>query len=478
MRMTLKAKFNVGLGVIIFIGLMLVLMARYLGGAAMFAVAERQHMAQVVAMDAQLTGIAHDLLAKKPLTKTEVLTWARAARQIPVDAIALFFEFEHQMFPHIGYADFYILPRKAVRDFDAFMKMVDGYPEGAITAERAVEMRQGLKPMFFNSDKFADMVPGFIALMDKMGTWMNVVGVSLLLSIVLVLRFNIFTPLGRLTGTVLRLRAGDLSSRTGLVRHDEIGEIAATLDAFSGQMESILGQLGSAAQSLAAIANDLAQSTSLEDLAQSAKELDGQMRTIATHAASADEVSTGTSTAAQAGQDKMNQLLEAMTAIGQSNQAISRVIKVIDEIAFQTNLLALNASVEAARAGEAGRGFAVVAADVRNLAQRSAQAAKETADLVANSIERSRIGAELAKGTATALAGMAGEIGQVSNSVTGISQTTQAQAKSMTEVSHALEQARQAIGGNITGLRQRADELGDLLKRLNGGDSRVALAQS
>ncbi|MBU0718019.1 MAG: methyl-accepting chemotaxis protein, partial [Planctomycetes bacterium] len=142
----------------------------------------------------------------------------------------------------------------------------------------------------------------------------------------------------------------------------------------------------------------------------------------------------------QGGDQTMSQLNQAMTGINESSDKISKIIKVIEEIAFQTNLLALNAAVEAARAGEHGKGFAVVADEVRNLAMRAAQAAKETTGLIEDAVHKSQQGTQVAGEVGEVLTQIASGVGKVSELIGEISQAGQEQAQGVEQVNTAVSQ--------------------------------------
>ena len=145
---------------------------------------------------------------------------------------------------------------------------------------------------------------------------------------------------------------------------------------------------------------------------------------------------------------KMQDLVEAMEKIQTSSKEIEKILKTIDDIAFQTNILALNASVEAARAGSAGKGFAVVAEEVRNLAGKSAQAAKNTSELIANSTDAVHIGTEIAQNTADILSGVVNNIQSVVDAIDHIAVISNEQSESVEQVSEGINQISVVVQSN------------------------------
>jgi methyl-accepting chemotaxis protein len=164
---------------------------------------------------------------------------------------------------------------------------------------------------------------------------------------------------------------------------------------------------------------------------------------------------------------QMHEMVTSMTEITEASNSISKIIKVIDEIAFQTNLLALNAAVEAARAGKHGKGFAVVAEEVRNLAARSAKAAKETAQLIEGSVEKTSKGGEIADMTAAALEEIVTDVNETALLVEGIAQASSQQAEGIAQVNKGLTQIDQVTQQNTANAEESAAAAEELSSQAN-----------
>lgn len=180
------------------------------------------------------------------------------------------------------------------------------------------------------------------------------------------------------------------------------------------------------------------QGAAVEEISVSIKETDGQVQENAHNAGEADRLVGATAETAYEGQEKMGSMLEAMASIATSSSDIAKIIKVIDDIAFQTNLLALNAAVEAARAGEHGKGFAVVAQEVRNLAQRSSDAAKETSILIENSVKKVDNGVKIAEETSESLTDIVNNVIRVQELIKGIAIACKEQSVGVNQISTAI----------------------------------------
>jgi methyl-accepting chemotaxis protein len=234
---------------------------------------------------------------------------------------------------------------------------------------------------------------------------------------------------------------------------EALNNIISTLNDVIGDITSASEQVASGARMISESSMTLASGTT--EQASSVQELNATVITInegtvrnAKNAGTAEILSANSKENAAKGNEDMKNMLGSMHGIKESSEKITRIIKVIDDIAFQTNLLALNAAVEAARAGEHGKGFAVVAEEVRSLAGRSQTAAKETAGLIEESINRVNEGTEIAGQTAAALGTIVDDIEKVATIITDISQSSKEQAEAISQVTEGLSQITQVVQSN------------------------------
>jgi methyl-accepting chemotaxis protein len=220
------------------------------------------------------------------------------------------------------------------------------------------------------------------------------------------------------------------------------------------QFSSASSQLSSASQTLSAGSSQAA--SSLEETVASLEELSSMVARNAENSKEAGSLSVSARSSAEEGENEVKTLVSAMQEIAQSSKKIEEIINVIDDIAFQTNLLALNAAVEAARAGEQGKGFAVVAEAVRNLAQRSGEAAKDINGLIKESVERVERGGEIAERSGTMLRTIVSNVKKVADLNHEIASASQEQATGLSQISKAMNQLDQATQSNAASAEETA----------------------
>ena len=250
----------------------------------------------------------------------------------------------------------------------------------------------------------------------------------------------------------------------------------------AGQVEVGAQQISDGGQALAQGTTE--QASAIEELTASIEEVAGETKKNAIRANEANTRTIEVRTNAEVGNTQMTKMITAMSDINTSSNDISRIIKVIDDIAFQTNILALNAAVEAARAGQHGKGFAVVAEEVRSLAARSAEAAKETTGLIEGSIENVGMGTKIVDETALSLKEILNQIEKVTGLVADIAQASNEQASEIAQITLGIEQVSQVVQTNSATAEQSAaasEELSgqaEMLKAMVGAFKVKGVTQS
>lgn len=235
---------------------------------------------------------------------------------------------------------------------------------------------------------------------------------------------------------------------------EEVNETLGQISIAIEQVNTGAWQVSDSSQSLSQGAAESA--STMEQLTSSMSEMNSQTKHNAENAMQANQLATQARGIAEKGNGQMTQMVKAMSDINESAANVSKIIKAIDEIAFQTNILALNAAVEAARAGKHGKGFTVVAEEVRNLAQRSAKAAKETAEMIEGSIKKTEVGAKIAEETSKALEEIVQGTAKVTDLIGEIASASKEQAVGIGQINEGLNQVDQVTQQNSAGSEELA----------------------
>ncbi len=233
-----------------------------------------------------------------------------------------------------------------------------------------------------------------------------------------------------------------------------LNEIMAGINAASNQVNDGSAMISNSSMALSQGATE--QASAIQELTASLEEISAQTTQTASNAKKATDLANDAKSDAANGNQQMTEMLKAMDDINESSENISKIIKVIDDIAFQTNILALNAAVEAARAGQHGKGFAVVAEEVRTLAAKSASAAKETTAMIEGSITKVEVGTNIANQTAEALSNIVSKVENAASLVDSISVASQEQALGIEQISLGVSQISQVVQTNAATAEETA----------------------
>ena len=285
---------------------------------------------------------------------------------------------------------------------------------------------------------------------------------------------SITHPLARAVGLAQQVASGDLTADIHVDSRDEVGQLLAALKTMNDSLLKTVTEVRAGTETIVTASQQIAsgnldlssrteqQASSLEETASSMEELTGTVRQNADNARQANVLAKNASQIAAHGGDVVSQVVSTMASINASSKKIGDIIAVIDGIAFQTNILALNAAVEAARAGEQGRGFAVVASEVRNLAQRSAAAAKEIRGLISDSVAKVDAGGRLVDEAGVTMQEIVQGIGRVTDIMAEIASASAEQTVGIEQVNEAITQMDGVTQQNAALVEEAAAAAGSL----------------
>ncbi len=293
---------------------------------------------------------------------------------------------------------------------------------------------------------------------------------------------SIVAPIEAAKTLATDIAAGNLTSRVDVRGQDEAAQLMAALQSMQGALGGIVGDIRQSSESISTASTQIASgnqdlsgrteqtASNLQQTASSMEQLTGTVKQTADSARTANQLASSAAEAAQRGGSVVSQVVSNMEEINTSSKKIADIIGVIDGIAFQTNILALNAAVEAARAGEQGRGFAVVAGEVRSLAQRSANAAREIKSLIGASVERVESGTRLVNDAGSTMQEIVSSVQRVSDIIGEITAAATEQSSELGQVTGAVTQLDQMTQQNAALVEESAaaaESLRDQAERLS-----------
>ena len=308
---------------------------------------------------------------------------------------------------------------------------------------------------------------------------------------------QIITPLNHAVELAQEIAKGNLSVDLQDDRHDELGLLLRALNAMTQKLRTLVGEVRHGVESVSTAAEQIAvgnqnlssrteeTAANLEETASSIEELTSTVAQASDTARQASQLASTAVRAAEHGGEVVSEVVKSMEEINTSSRKIGDIIGVIDGIAFQTNILALNAAVEAARAGEQGRGFAVVAGEVRSLAQRSAEAAKEIKDLITSSVANVDAGAQQVAKAGDSMKEIMGSVRQVTDLIGEIAASAQEQRDGFSQVNHAVNNLDQMTQQNAAlveessaaaqSMSEQAQRLAQVVAQFNVGSQQLQI---
>jgi methyl-accepting chemotaxis protein len=391
--------------------------------------------------------------------------------------------------------------RSFMEQMGEFDKLVDVHDVDAMTAQLTTKLRPAQLQYMAALDAFIDLEEKLMeqtgndteeSLLSAKRLMIGLSALAIASTVVLawLITRSISSKISRAVAVAEAVAAGDLRVDIQVSSQDELDVLMRALDQMRSQLLHTIDTVRQASDCIATGSKEIAagnqdlshrteqQAANLEETSASMEQIASTVRANADTARMATELAQSAGSAAQHGGDVMQQVVGTMGEIAESSRRISDIIMVIDGIAFQTNILALNAAVESARAGEHGRGFAVVANEVRTLAQRSAQAAKEIKSLILNSADRVEAGSRLVSDAGTAMHDIVDRVSKVNKLIAEISTATNEQTQGIGQVSSAVLELDQVTQQNAALVEEAAAAAESLKRQANDLVDVVAVFQT
>ncbi|EHR71042.1 methyl-accepting chemotaxis protein [Burkholderiales bacterium JOSHI_001] len=459
--LTLRKKFNIGLVAVVVVALVLMLGVRLLSKTARFHYLEREHLALVSQMQQAMDRVREGGTQSGQVRRQPVLAMVDKARAIAGSVEAELFPPEILAFRLMGFSPVVDLPAQAYANHNRIHEVLAAETGEFLTTDVVARVEEDMAQAKDKGDRFGPLVEGATLFVRNLVLAINLVGVAVILGSFWLVRKATLGPLQQAVDAAQRMAQGDLGGPPLPATDDELGLLNRAIDEMKHSLARVVGDVRERSQSVAASMGEVVsgsgnlssrteqQAATLQQTAASISELSRSVRHIGQQVREADAQAGQAGQEAGEGGRAVAQVVTRMDDILSASRRIADINGVINGIAFQTNILALNAAVEAARAGEQGRGFAVVAGEVRSLAQRSAEAAREIASLINDSLVKVEQGA--------GEVGAAGRtIEQVVISVQRVSQLVAGVAAELSAQEDGIGQIDQAMGQLDAGTQQNA----------------------
>ena len=380
------------------------------------------------------------------------------ARKQPAGVFVMTNALEKTLFKWLGFGAAFEIAQKDIEDCDVIKSVLAGFVEKRITLTE-------FEKLFMNNvEKIADNGRRFMTIVNDVSVFIRnlmIVASVILLALAMVALFFlaklIVTPMQKVTELARTVAEGDLTRRMDLAQRDEIGDLTLAINMICDKMGESIGHVSEGSIELAEGSSE--QAASIEETGAALEEISSMTKRNADNAAQAESQMQQSVRMIGESNNAIADLTSSMKEVANASEETQKIVKTIDEIAFQTNLLALNAAVEAARAGEAGSGFSVVAEEVRNLALRSAVAAKNTADLIEDTVDKVRHGSGLAEKTAKGFEEVVTISEKAGTFVNEIAIATKEQAQGIEEVNKAVAEMDKVTQQNAANAEELASSM-------------------
>jgi len=448
--MTLQRKFALGLMAVAVLAVTLMVGVRMLGKAARFHYLEREHLALVMQVDAQVGRVLEGSQRAGEVRPAELLAALNKAADIAGSVDHELFLPEQWAFRLMGFSPVIDLPAEDLVHVRRLIEIVRSESSPVLTAATAEHMKADLAEVRRLSNAFGPLVQEASNFIQKLVLAMDLLAVAAVAAVLLMIRRATLTPLHAAVLAAERIAQGDLSGPALAHTPDEVGRLNGAIDhmklslagvvsevrQLSHVVASSMGEVSSGSSDLSARTEQ--QAATLQQTVASVGQVSQSVRDIGQQMRDADQQAGRAGQEAAAGGEQVSRVVQQMASVMEASRRISDIIGTIDGIAFQTNILALNAAVEAARAGEQGRGFAVVASEVRLLAQRSAAASKEIATLINDTVAQVEQGVGQVDEAGRAISQVVRSAQRVSHLVNDVTQGLTAQEGDLDRIDQAM----------------------------------------